>query len=66
MSLVESFTLNKRRTLSHFERKEYVTRTQIVGSDTDIVFCYQSALWVSGECKIVGRTLSLSLSAQYC
>ena len=26
-----------------------------------MAFCYQIALWVSGECEIVGRTLSLSL-----
>ena len=29
-----------------------------------MVFCYQIAPWVSGECEIVGRTLSLSV--QHC
>ena len=31
-----------------------------------MVFCYQIALWVSGECEIVGRTHSLSVQHYGC
>ena len=31
-----------------------------------MVFCYQIALWVSGECDIVGRTHSLSVHHCWC
>ena len=41
------------------------TTRSLLGSDTDMVFCYQIALWVSGECEIVGRTHSLSVQ-HYC
>ena len=40
--------------------KRSVTRS-LLGSDIDVVFCYQIALWMSGECEIVGRTHTLSL-----
>ena len=51
---VESYNIIKRRTLSHFKGKHYVTRTQLVvyfGSDTDMVFCCQIALWMSEGCR---------------
>ena len=35
-------------------RKTHKTRS-LLGSGTDMLFGYQIALWVSGECKIVGR-----------
>ena len=31
-----------------------------------MVFCYQIALWASGECEIVGRTRSLSVQHCWC
>ena len=40
------------------------TSRKLLGRDIDMVFCYQIALWVTGECEIVGRTLSLSV--QHC
>ena len=57
----------KEDTLS-FSNKKTVRHTHtarsLLGSGTDMVFCYQIALWVNGECEIVGRTLSLSV--QHC
>ena len=41
-------------------RHTHTTRS-LLGSDTDMVFCYEIAQRVSGECEIVGRTLSLSV-----
>ena len=65
---VEYYTINKRRTLSDLQRKQYllVCRTHtirsLLGSNTDMLFCYQIGLWVSEEYETyVGRTHTLSV-----
>ena len=64
---VEYYTINKMRTLSDFQRKQYLvcrthTTRSLLGSNTHILFCYQIALWVSEEYETsVGRTHTLSL-----
>ena len=44
----------------YFSEKS-VKKKAVLGSDTDLVFCYQIALWASGECEIVDRAFSLSV-----
>ena len=51
---------NVQHNLLYLGKDTHTTRS-LLGSDTDMVFCYQIALWVSGECEIVGRTHSLSV-----
>ena len=64
---VEYYTINKRRTLSDFQRKQYLvcrthTTRSLLGSNTDMLFRYQIALWVNEEYETsVGRTHTLSL-----
>ena len=48
-----TLSLSFSKTLCH----THTTRS-LFESDTDMLFCYQIALWVSGECEFVGRTLS--------